>query len=92
MYQKQTADVRWEGIFAKECRMTNGVKQGTIPSPILFCFYMNNLSGIMTKKRTDYLTPGGMLSGPNIRDRLHNSGGIFNSLNIRDRLPGGMTD
>jgi len=32
--------------------MKNGVKQGAILSPILFCFYMNNLFKIMKIKRT----------------------------------------
>ena len=43
IYQKQTADVKWQNTFSKEFTMTNGVRQGSVLSPILFCFYMNNL-------------------------------------------------
>ena len=43
LYQKQTLDVRWNSKFSKEFPMSNGTKQGAVLSPILFCFYMNDL-------------------------------------------------
>ena len=52
LYKTQTADVLWEGHYSKEFSMKNGVKQGAILSPILFCFYMNNLFRIIKKERT----------------------------------------
>ena len=44
IYRNQTADVRWNGIFSKEFTMKNGVRQGAVLSPVLYCFYMNNYS------------------------------------------------
>ena len=43
MYRKQTADVRWKSKFSYEFNIRNGVRQGAVLSPLLFCFYMNNL-------------------------------------------------
>lgn len=42
-YLNQTADVRWGDKYSKEFSLKNGVKQGGVISPILFCFYMNDL-------------------------------------------------
>ena len=52
MYQKQSANVRWEGRLLKQFNISNGVKQGAVLSPILFCFYMNNLFSIMKNNKT----------------------------------------
>ena len=43
MYERQTLNVRWKGKFSKKFPMGNGTKQGAVLSPILFCFYMNDL-------------------------------------------------
>ena len=51
IYRKQTADVRWNGIFSKEFTMKNGVRQGAVLSPVLYCFYMNNLFKIMKNSK-----------------------------------------
>ena len=52
MYQKQTADVRWQEKFSKEFTISNGLKQGAVLLPSLFCFYMNNLFKIMRDAKT----------------------------------------
>ena len=52
MYQKQTLDVRWKNKFSKEFPMSNGTKQGAVLSPILFCFYMNDLFKELRENRS----------------------------------------
>ena len=52
MYQKQTADVRWQSTFSKEFKMQNGVRQGSVLSPILFCFYMNDLFRLLRESKS----------------------------------------
>ena len=52
MYQKQTLDVKWKGKYSKEFSMGNGTKQGAVLSPILFCFYMNDLFKELRKNRS----------------------------------------
>ena len=54
MYQKQSANVRWEGKLSRKFNISNGVKQGAVLSPILFCFYMNNLFSIMKNNKTGH--------------------------------------
>ena len=43
LYKKQTADVRWKSKYSFEFNIRNGVRQGAVLSPILFCLYMDNL-------------------------------------------------
>ena len=52
IYRKQTAQVRWKNINSDQFSIANGVRQGAILSPILFCFYMNNLFSILRASRT----------------------------------------
>ena len=43
MHLNQKLRVRWETIHSEQFSVTNGVKQGGVISPILFCIYMDNL-------------------------------------------------
>ena len=38
IYLRQTADVRWQGSFSSEFKLSNGMKQGAVLSPIVFCY------------------------------------------------------
>ena len=48
---KQTVDVRWNSMYSSEFTMKNGVRQGAVLSPLLFCFYVNDLFDILKKNK-----------------------------------------
>ena len=52
MYSMQTVDVRWKGQYSREFRISNGVRQGAVLSPILFSFYMNDLFDLLRKSKS----------------------------------------
>ena len=52
IYTKQTANVRWKTDVSKEFTIQNGVRQGAILSPILFCIYMDDIFKILRKEKT----------------------------------------
>ena len=43
MYLDQTLNVRWNSTVSQPFRATNGVKQGGVNSPTLFCVYIDGL-------------------------------------------------
>ena len=43
MYEKQQANVRWNGVLSNSFPVKNGVKQGAVLSPILYCIYIDGL-------------------------------------------------
>ena len=43
IYSMQNCDVRWSSEYSKKFNVTNGVRQGAVSSPILFCIYINKL-------------------------------------------------
>jgi hypothetical protein len=47
MYVNQSLVVRWNGSMSDRFQVTNGVKQGGITSPLLFCIYINDLLDIL---------------------------------------------
>ena len=51
LYKKQTADVRWKNKYSFEFSIRNEVRQGAVLSPILFCFYMDNLFNLLRDSR-----------------------------------------
>ena len=51
VYRNQYCDVRWNGKFSNRFPVSNGVRQGAVSSPILFCIYVDNL--IKELRRSD---------------------------------------
>ena len=43
MYTNSTARINWNGAFSQSFGIRNGVKQGGILSPVLFCIYNDGL-------------------------------------------------
>ena len=52
MYEKQQANVRWNGVLSNPFPVTNGVKQGAVLSPILYCIYIDGLFTRLRKEKT----------------------------------------
>ncbi len=52
MYQNQKANVRWNGVTSKEFSIRNGVKQGAVLSPRLYCVYTDGLFELLRNHRT----------------------------------------
>ena len=55
--------VRWSNTCSPSFRVSNGVKQGGIPSPILFYKYMDKLGAMLTES---------CIGGDSERDILNN--------------------
>ena len=43
MYTNHITRVAWNGVYSNSFKVLNGVKQGAIISPILFCIYLDDL-------------------------------------------------
>lgn len=43
MYTQQSLKVRWQNVVSQSFECHNGIKQGAVLSPILFCIYMDEL-------------------------------------------------
>ena len=43
IYRNQEANVKWKSGVSQNFTIKNGVRQGAILSPIIICFYMNEL-------------------------------------------------
>jgi len=43
IYTGQLVKVLWNGVYSQNFRVINGVKQGSILSPVLFCVYIDEL-------------------------------------------------
>ena len=50
MYVNQTTRLMWNGVYSSMFRVLNGVKQGGVASPVMFCVYIDELlSGLGEK-------------------------------------------
>ena len=52
MYTQQSANVLWNGKASKDFSIGNGVKQGGVLSPRLFCVYIDGLFKFLRRKKT----------------------------------------
>ena len=51
MYEKQEANVRWNDVLSEAFPVSNGVKQGAVLSPILYCIYTDGLFSLLRKRK-----------------------------------------
>ena len=52
IYRNQEANVKWKSGVSQNFTIKNGVRQGAILSPIIFCFYMNELFEELEESRS----------------------------------------
>lgn len=62
MYEKQEANVQWNDKLSKTFPINNGVKQGAVLSPKLYCVYIDGLFKLL-RKRTTGCWVNGMFMG-----------------------------
>mgnify|MGYP006388191179 FL=1 len=51
MYMSHATRVSWNGIISNRISVRNGVKQGGIISPVLFCIYIDGLLNVLAKEK-----------------------------------------
>ena len=51
-YTSQTMYVRWNNVMSSGFKVSNGVRQGGILSPYLFCVYADELSRMLNNVNT----------------------------------------
>ena len=54
IYRNQEANVKWKSGVSQNFTIKNGVRQGAILSPIIFCFYMNELFEELEESRSGF--------------------------------------
>ena len=50
MYVCQTTRLMWNGVYSSVFNVMNGVKQGEVASPIMFCVYVDELLSSLRDK------------------------------------------
>jgi len=50
MYVNQTTRLMWNGVYSSMFRVMNGVKQGGVASPVMFCVYIDELLSFLRDK------------------------------------------
>jgi len=43
LYVNQTTRLMWNGVYSSVFKVMNGVKQGGVASPVMFCVYIDEL-------------------------------------------------
>ena len=43
IYSNQNSNVRWGNAFSNTFNVQNGVRQGAVSSPVLFCIYIGKV-------------------------------------------------
>ena len=61
MYTKQRASVKWSNTLSDTFPLGNGVKQGGVLSPRLYCIYTDDLFTLMRKSKTGCWISGGFV-------------------------------
>ena len=51
IYSNQTYNVKWGNIHSQEFKVHNGVRQGAVSSPVLFCVYINKLITLLRSSK-----------------------------------------
>ena len=49
IYRNQTCDVRWNSTYSNRFKVSNGVCQGAITSPLLFIIYIDGLTVLLRR-------------------------------------------
>jgi hypothetical protein len=58
LYTKQRVRIQWNGVLSEDFEVHNGVRQGGVLSPILFCVYIDNLFSRLEKLKVGcYIGP-----------------------------------
>ena len=65
-YQHQSMYVKWGSTLSSKFQVTNGVRQGSAPSPLLFNVYVNEFSELLNKSGI-----GGNMGGTIINHMLY---------------------
>ena len=61
MYTRNVTRVSWNGVCSNRFLVKNGVKQGGVSSPILFCLYLDELLAILAESNVVCLSAHGIL-------------------------------
>ena len=61
-YSNQLMYVKWKNIMSEGFHVTNGVRQGGVLSPYLFCVYIDKMSGSLNEAQTGCIIGGAKIN------------------------------